>query len=327
MSRGLPYDSDAGRAFAGAVTALMTRLRLRHLRSSRRPHGAIRGVREEPRVDARRHREAPAGAGAHRRVAGAGALAGSGDVRLGRGAVARPRARLSQRPGQRPGADGHHRLHDGLRHDGRGAGHRPRQLQATGRRRHDQDGEPHGAARSADPRLRAETRSRRSSPTSTRTASSKGRRTCKEEHLPVFDCALRPSKGTRCIAPAGPRAHDGRHPAVHLRRHLQDCEPAQRVDGRRGDGDVRRGLARRPQGDRHLPRRLQADAAGEHGQGGRRARRQAGATPSARTRGTPSPTSSPSRGTRATSPSARTRTGRRARSSSRWRRKGARSPA
>jgi hypothetical protein len=41
---------------------------------------------------------------------------------------ARPASRLSQRAGHRPGADRHDRLPDGLRHDGRGAGHRVGQI-------------------------------------------------------------------------------------------------------------------------------------------------------------------------------------------------------
>ena len=40
---------------------------------------------------------------------------------------------------------------------------------------------------------------RRSSPTSTSTTRSRARRTCKPEHLPVFDCAFKPVNGERSI--------------------------------------------------------------------------------------------------------------------------------
>ena len=42
MARGLPYDSDAGRAWAGAITAIMTGTGLPHERPHRRGHGAVR---------------------------------------------------------------------------------------------------------------------------------------------------------------------------------------------------------------------------------------------------------------------------------------------
>jgi ribonucleoside-diphosphate reductase alpha chain len=95
------------------------RQRLRRLRAPRHPYGAVCRVREEPRIDARCCREAPAGAATHRRGAGPGAAVRGSNGGLGRGVLAGHGARLSQRPGQRPGADRHHRLHDGLRHDGR----------------------------------------------------------------------------------------------------------------------------------------------------------------------------------------------------------------
>ena len=44
----------------------------------------------------------------------------------------------------------------------------------------------------------------------------------KTEHYPVFDCAI----GDRAIHYIGPREDDGRRPAVHLGRDLEDGEPA-----------------------------------------------------------------------------------------------------
>ncbi len=71
----------------------------------------------------------------------------------------------------------------------------------------------------------------------------------------------------------GPREGDGRRPAVHLRRDFQDRQPARADDGRGGLPAARRGLAARREGDRDLPRQLQGRAA-TLGQGqGRRRRR------------------------------------------------------
>ena len=61
--------------------------------------------------------------------------------------------------------------------------------------------------------------------------------------------------------PHGPHPHDGRRPAVPLRRDLQDDQHAQRGDGRRRARRLLAELAARPQGDRALPRRLQAEPA------------------------------------------------------------------
>ena len=56
----------------------------------------------------------------------------------------------------------------------------------------------------------------------------------KPEHLPVFDCAFRAYRGKRSIQYLAHLEDDGRRPAVHQRRHLQDCQHAQR-EQRRGD--------------------------------------------------------------------------------------------
>ena len=77
-----------------------------------------------------------------------------------------------------------------------------------------------------------------------------------------------------------PRADDGGGPAVHLRRHLQDREHARGRHGRRRRAAPHRRLADGRQGDRHLPRQLQGGPAARHGQegpdGGPGARRAAG---------------------------------------------------
>ena len=68
-----------------------------------------------------------------------------------------------------------------------------------------------------------------------------------------------PSRQGRALAPL-PRPHqdDGRGAAVPLRRHLENGQPAQLRHGRGHHADLHRGVETRPQGRRHLSRRLQA---------------------------------------------------------------------
>jgi ribonucleoside-diphosphate reductase alpha chain len=58
MSMALPYDSDRGRDVAGAVTALMCGEAYAQSGAHRRTPGSVRGLRREPRADARRHSHA-----------------------------------------------------------------------------------------------------------------------------------------------------------------------------------------------------------------------------------------------------------------------------
>ena len=73
----------------------------------------------------------------------------------------------------------------------------------------------------------------------------------------------------------GPREDDGRRPAVHLGRDLEDGQPARDGDGGRRCRGVQGRVDARRQGDRDLPRQLQGRAAAvRQGQGrGRRRRR------------------------------------------------------
>ena len=59
MALGLPYDSDAGRAWAGGDHRAHDRPRLRHLGPHRRPHGSVRRLHRERRAHAPRARHAP----------------------------------------------------------------------------------------------------------------------------------------------------------------------------------------------------------------------------------------------------------------------------
>ena len=87
----------------------------------------------------------------------------------------------------------------------------------------------------------------------------------KTDHYPVFDCAV----GDRAIHYPRPRQDDGRDAAVHLGRDLEDGEPARRGDGRRRDEPLHRRVEARCEGDRDLSRQLQGRAAAvELGLGG-----------------------------------------------------------
>ena len=154
MSRGLPYDSDAGRDYAAALTAIMTGEA--YAQSSRivaRPGRSVRGLRGEPRAvpagDAQASRcgegdqpEERAGRALQRREAG-----------VGRGRTHGRALRLSQRAGHRARADRNDRLHDGLRHDRRRAGHRAGEVQEARRRRDDEDRQPDRADGAREARL------------------------------------------------------------------------------------------------------------------------------------------------------------------------------
>ncbi len=64
----------------------------------------------------------------------------------------------------------------------------------------------------------------------------------------------------------GPPPHDGGGPALPQRRHFQDGQHAAERHRRRDHEHLHRGLAPRPEGDRDLPRQLQALRAVEHAQ-------------------------------------------------------------
>ena len=127
--------------------------------------------------------------------------------------------------------------------------------------------------------------------------------------------------------PHGPREDDGRGAAVPLRRDLQDGEPAGRGHDRGRRRDLHAGLEARPEGAGDLPRRLEDRAGAAHRGAGRRSPRAEDQIADARSRrrwpprrpgatgcrrsASRSRTSSRSPGTRATSRPACTRTARR----------------
>ena len=131
-----------------------------------------------------------------------------------------------ERPGDRAGADRHHRLHDGLRHHRRRAGHRARQVQAARRRRPDEDRQPHRARGSGPPRLqrRAGERDRQLHRRARhhRGGAARGRTsTCR-----CSTCAFKPANGQRSIHYSGAPEDDRRDAAVHLRGDLEDDQRA-----------------------------------------------------------------------------------------------------
>ena len=176
MANGMPYDSDAGRATAAAITALMTGRA--YLESAKVAAAIGPYERYEENRDAAQQRDADAprrglrdpglgvrGQGAARR--------GARDV--GRGGRARRALRLPQRAGDGARADGDDLVPHGLRHDRRRARLLAGQVQGAGRRRHDDDRQPHGAAGAASGSATPTSRSRRSSATSPSTARSSAR--------------------------------------------------------------------------------------------------------------------------------------------------------
>ena len=144
MASGLPYDSQEGRALAAAITAIMHGQAYLTSAEHAAHVGRVRRLRRQSRADAPGHGDAPRRRPGDRQL-GAGRPAGPGAGRLVRVPRHGPQARLSQQPGHGPGPDGHDRVHDGLRYHGNRARHRAREIQATGRRRHAQDRQPHRA--------------------------------------------------------------------------------------------------------------------------------------------------------------------------------------
>ncbi len=117
MNRGLAYDSEDGRAYSAAVTALMQSEACTPVRPHRaRPGRRLRRLRGQPRAVPEGHAPASGCGVPDRPPARADGPAGQRPDRLGRGGGARRGARLPQRAAVRAGPHRDHRLHDGLRH-------------------------------------------------------------------------------------------------------------------------------------------------------------------------------------------------------------------
>ena len=230
MARGLPYDSDEGRAYAAAITALMTGRAYRKSAEIAGRMGPFAGYR--PNAAAMigviaKHRAAVGNIGDTQHDPERPALGRAPGV--GRRAEHRRGQRLPQRAGHRAGADRDDQLHDGLRHDRRGARLLAREVEEARRRRRDHDREQDRAARPREARLRAE-RGQRGRRLHRRAQHDRRRAVREDRALPGL--RLRHRRAGRPLH--RPREDDGRDPAVHLRRDLEDGEHA------RGGHDRRR---------------------------------------------------------------------------------------
>ena len=132
------------------------RSRLPQVGRDRRRGRHLRRVREEPRGPQRRHADAPRRVVQARRRRRQGRARRGRAAQLGRGGRARRRARLPQRPGDGARPDRDDLLPDGLRHDRDRARLLAGQVQGAGRRRADDDRQPHRADGPRDARLLAD---------------------------------------------------------------------------------------------------------------------------------------------------------------------------
>ncbi len=175
MAQGMPYDSDGGRAWAAAITALMTGHAYATSARTAGRMGPFAGYAENTeamnnvlRMHRRggQDRRGPRAAGAARRRAAG----------VGRGRRARRDLRRAQLAGLAARADRHHRPDDGLRHHRHRARPGADKGQEARRRRHDVHRQPDGPA-CAHKLGYSATRSTRSSTTSTSRRPSSARRT------------------------------------------------------------------------------------------------------------------------------------------------------
>ena len=230
MSNGMPYDSDAGRGTAAAITALMTGPRVRAVGQGGRGHRALRALRGEPRRAQQRHAHAP------RRVVRDPRLDAARDTAL------LDAARTSWEEAVELGEVHGYRnaqatvlaptgtisfLH-GLRHHRRRARLLARQVQGARRRRPDDDRQPHDPDGAADARLLR--RADRADRGPHQRARDDHRRARAGRRAPAG--VRRRRRRARDLA-HGPHQDDGRGAALPLGRDLQDGEPAP-------DGDASR---------------------------------------------------------------------------------------
>ena len=267
MALGMPYDSDVGRAYTSALTAVMTGHAYATSARTAARMGPFAGYadNEEPMLNVlRMHRDAAATQIDESLVPAE--LAGEARERLGRRGRAGRAVRRAQLAGQRARADGHDRADDGLRHDRHRARPRAHQGEEARRRRHDVHRQPDGAACAAQPRLQRSDEIDRIVAYIDEQKTIVGAPVLKGEHLPVFACSM----GDNVDPLHGPHPDDGRGAAVDQRCDLQDREHARRGDGRRRRGALHRVVAARAEGGRALPRQLQGrPAAVDAEEGGR----------------------------------------------------------
>ena len=190
MAEGLPYDSDDGRAWAAAITALMTGHAYATSARIAARMGPFAGYHEnaEPMLNVLRMHQAEVAridedvvppellSAAQESWDRAVDLAEVYGVRNSQASVLAPTGTIG--------------LLDGLRHDRRRARPRARQDEEARRRRHDVDRQPDGAPCAGQARATATSRSTTSWPTSTSTCRSSGAPHLAPEHLAVFACSM-----------------------------------------------------------------------------------------------------------------------------------------
>jgi ribonucleoside-diphosphate reductase alpha chain len=153
MSLALPYDSDGGRDFCGAITALMTGESYAQSARIAERMGPFGGYPRNREADARRHPHAPRFAAPHQGRNVQPSLLRAAAQSLGRRARAWRKVRLQEFAGFRARSHRHHRLHDGLRHHRHRTRSRAGEAEEAGRRRRHQDRQQHRAAGSDESRL------------------------------------------------------------------------------------------------------------------------------------------------------------------------------
>ncbi len=251
MAFGLPYDSAAGRDLAAAFTAILSGQA--YLQSSivaancpsitsatpltadvERQGGACPGfyVNREPFLDViRMHRAEVNNIGRSRQsgepftVPQLDALIDASRESWDMALVYGEKLRLSQLPDHGPGSHRHHRLHDGLRHHRHRARPGPGQVQEAGRRRHDQDRQQHRPRSPLQARL-CGGGCQRHRQLCRRHWHHRGRARHPSRAPVGLRLQLQARKGHAHHPLHGPHHDDGRHPALPLRSHLQDRQPA-----------------------------------------------------------------------------------------------------
>ena len=200
MANGLAYDSDEGRDARRRDHRADDRARLPHLGRGGRGDRPVRALRRRTATPhnhvMRKHRDA-----AH---AIDGEMCSDTPLLEAARRAWDEAVEVGERNGYRNAQatvlapTGHDLVPDGLRHDRHRARLLAGQVQGAGRRRADDDRQPHGAARAADARLRARA-DRAIEAHLAEHATIVGAPGLSDEHLPVFDVAV----GERAISPMG----------------------------------------------------------------------------------------------------------------------------
>ena len=173
MAMGLGYDSDGGRAMAGAITSLMTGQSYKRSAELAGVVGPYAGYARNADAHKRVMRKHQAANDAIRSVhSPRPRRARPGHQGVGRRHQDGGEERLPQRAGLGARADRHHRLHDGLRHHRHRARLLAGEVQEARRRRLDADRQPDDPAGAEEAGLPGRSRSRRSSSTSATRATS-----------------------------------------------------------------------------------------------------------------------------------------------------------